>query len=164
MSRAEDVLIALRRVIRATDIHSRHLAKTIGLTAPQILLLQSIQSNKCATISDLARDMSVSQSTVTNVLDRLEGRGLVYRERSCQDKRKVHALLTAEGKAMLVNAPIPLQDHFTEQFENLQDWEQAMIISSMQRVAQMMNAEDIDASPLLHIGQIDSMGDGSSNE
>ncbi len=164
MSKAEDVLIALRRVIRATDIHSRHLAKTIGLTAPQIVLLQSIQSNKFMTISDIARDMSVSQSTVTNILDRLEGRGLVYRERSSQDRRKFHALLTEDGAAMLVNAPIPLQDHFTEQFDHLQDWEQAMIISSLQRVAQMMNAEDIDASPLLHIGQIDAQGDGSSNE
>lgn len=65
---------------------------------------------------------------------------------------------------MLINAPIPLQDHFAEQFDHLQDWEQAMIISSLQRVAQMMNAEDIDASPLLHIGQIDAQGDGSSNE
>lgn len=159
MSKAEAVLISLRQVIRATDIHSRHLAKTIGLTSPQIVLLQAIESHKNTTISELAREMSVSQSTVTNILDRLEGRGLVLRERSSQDKRKVRALLTSEGERVLRDAPIPLQDQFTQQFGNLQDWEQSMIISSLQRVAQMMNAEGIDASPLLHLGSLDVLAD-----
>ena len=40
MNSIEEVLVALRRVIRATDLHSKHLAKTTGLTAPQMLLLQ----------------------------------------------------------------------------------------------------------------------------
>lgn len=159
MSKAEEVLISLRQVIRATDIHSRHLAKTIGLTAPQIILLQTIQSHQNTTISELAREMSVSQSTVTNILDRLEGRGLVSRERSSQDKRKVHALLTDAGLTILKDAPIPLQDQFTKQFADLQEWEQTMIISSLQRVAQMMNAENIDASPLLHLGSLDVVAD-----
>ena len=156
MNKAQEVLIALRRVIRATDIHSRHLAKTIGLTSPQIILLQTIQSHDNTTNSVLAKEMSVSQSTVTNILDRLEARGLVYRERSSEDKRKVHAALTPEGIEILKDAPIPLQDKFTQQFDNLQVWEQTMIISSLQRIAQMMSAESIDASPLLHLGNIDS--------
>lgn len=158
LSKAEEVLIALRRVIRATDIHSRYLAKTIGLTSPQIVLLQTIQSHHNTTISELAREMSVSQSTVTNILGRLEGRGLVCRERSSQDKRKVHALLTPQGQTVLKDAPIPLQDQFTQQFEHLEDWEQTMIISSIQRIAQMMNADEIDASPLLHLGNLDEQG------
>lgn len=155
MNKSEEVLIALRRVIRATDIHSRYLAKTIGLTAPQIVLLNTVQSHHNTTISELAHEMSVSQSTVTNILDRLEGRGLIIRERSSQDKRKVHVLLTHAGSTMLKDAPIPLQDQFTQQFDGLQQWEQSMIISSLQRIAQMMNAESIDASPLLYLGSLD---------
>lgn len=154
MNKAQEVLVALRRVIRATAIHSRHLAKTIGLTSPQIILLQTIQANDNTTNSVLAKEMSVSQSTVTNILDRLEGRGLVYRERSFEDKRKVHALLTPAGLEILKDAPIPLQDQFTQQFADLQEWEQTMILSSLQRIAQMMSAESIDASPLLHLGSI----------
>ncbi|WP_222711467.1 MarR family winged helix-turn-helix transcriptional regulator [Parahaliea aestuarii] len=155
MGRIDEVLVALRRVIRATDLHSKHLAKTTGLTAPQILLLQSIRDKGEVTIGELATDVSLSQATVTSILDRLEKRELIFRERSKTDKRKVHAYLTDQGMEMLKSAPLPLQAQFTRQFGDLQEWEQTMIISSLQRIAQMMDAQHIDASPVLDIGMLD---------
>lgn len=151
----EEVLVALRRVIRATDLHSKHLAKTTGLTSPQILLLQTIRDKGQVTIGELASKISLSQATVTSILDRLEKRQLVYRERSKEDKRKVHAHLTEQATDILKEAPIPLQEHFAKQFGDLREWEQTMIISSLQRVAQMMDAQDIDAAPMLDIGVLD---------
>ncbi len=158
MDRIEEVLVALRRVIRATDLHSKHLAKTTGLTAPQILLLQAIRDRGQVTIGELANQVSLSQATVTTILDRLEKRGLVYRERSEQDKRKVHAYLTDVALKTLKNAPIPLQEQFTRQFSDLKEWEQTMIIGALQRVAYMMDAQHIDASPVLDVGTIDRIG------
>jgi len=155
LARIDEVLVALRRVIRATDLHSRHLAKTTGLTAPQILLLQTIRDRGEVTIGELAMDISLSQATVTTILDRLEKRGLVYRKRSSTDKRKVHAHLTEAAQEVLKSAPIPLQEQFTRQFADLQEWEQTMIISSLQRIAKMMDAEHIDASPVLDLGLLD---------
>lgn len=155
MNSIKEVLVSLRRVIRATDLHSKHLSKTTGLTAPQILLLQSIRDRGQVTIGELANEINLSQATVTTILDRLEKRKLVYRERSEQDKRKVHAYLTDSGTEKLKAAPMPLQEHFTRQFGDLQNWEQTMIIASLQRVAQMMDAQHIDASPVLDIGAID---------
>lgn len=155
MEQIDQVLVALRRVIRATDLHSKHLAKTTGLTAPQILLLQTIRDRGEVSIGQLAEEMSLSQATVTTILDRLEKRGLVYRERSKEDKRKVHAYLTEDGASTLKSAPMPLQDQFARQFKDLHDWEQTMIISSLQRVAQMMDAQHIDASPVLDVGVLD---------
>lgn len=155
MSSIEAVLVALRRVIRATDLHSKHLAKTTGLTAPQILLLQTIRDKGEVTIGEIANEMSLSQATVTTILDRLEKRGLVYRERSKEDKRKVHAHLTDDAIETLKSAPIPLQDQFARQYADLQEWEQTMIISSLQRVAQMMDAQHIDAAPVLDVGILD---------
>jgi len=151
----EEVLVALRRVIRATDLHSKHLAKTTGLTTPQILLLQTVRDKGEVSIGELASEMSLSQATVTTILDRLEKRKLVYRKRSQDDKRKVHAYLTDQGFSTLEKAPIPLQAHFAHQFEGLQAWEQTMIISALQRVAKMMDAQHIDASPVLDVGTLD---------
>lgn len=158
LKRIEEVLIALRRVIRATDLHSKYLEKTTGLTAPQILLLQAISTMGQATIGELANKISLSQATVTTILDRLEKRHLITRKRSEQDKRKVHAYLTEEATSALITAPLPLQDQFTQQFNDLQEWEKTMIISSLQRVAQMMDAQDIDASPVLDVGTLDRQG------
>lgn len=155
LNHIEEVLIALRRVIRATDLHSKYLAKTTGLTAPQILLLQTLRDKGQITIGELANQVSLSQATVTTILDRLEKRDLVYRQRSKTDKRKVHAFLTDKAQEILIKAPIPLQEQFTRQFSELQEWEQTMIISALKRVAQMMDAQHIDASPVLDIGLLD---------
>ncbi len=160
MGNIHEVLVALRRVIRATDLHSKHLAKTTGLTAPQILLLQAIRDKGEVTIGELANDISLSQATVTTILDRLEKRELVYRERSTEDKRKVHAYLTKDGVSILKDAPMPLQDQFARQFNDLQPWEQTMIIASLQRISHMMDAQHIDASPVLDIGVIDRQEQG----
>lgn len=157
LNHIDEVLVALRRVIRATDLHSKHLSKTTGLTSPQILLLHTIREKGEVTIGEIAQDMSLSQATVTTILDRLEKRKLVFRERSKEDKRKVHAYLTDEGHDILKTAPVPLQDQFKRHFADLHEWEKSMIISSLQRVAQMMDAEHIDASPVLDIGMLDRL-------
>ena len=152
VNQEEQVLISLRQIIRATDIFSRQLSKKVGLTAPQLLILQAIQAVGAVSISTLAKEVSLSQATVTTIIDRLESRGLVARHRSSQDKRIVHATLTPEGVAMVEQAPRPLQDVFSKRFDGLADWEKSMIVAALQRVASMMNAEDIDASPVLHVG------------
>lgn len=163
LDRIDEVLTSLRRVIRATDLHSRQLAKISGLTAPQILLLQAIRKLEGATIGDLAKEVSLSQATVTSILDRMEKRGLVQRERSSVDKRKVHACLTEKGMASLQDAPMPLQDQFARQFNDLQEWEQTSIIAALQRVAYMMDAEHIDASPVLDVGTLDRSLEATGN-
>ena len=155
MNSIDEVLIALRRVIRATDLHSKYLSKTTGLTAPQILLLQTIRAKGDMTVGQLAAEMSLSQATVTTIIDRLEKKEFVFRERSTEDKRKVFTYLSEPALEILKSAPAPLQDQFTRQFNDLQEWEKTMIISSLQRVAQMMDAQHIDASPVLDVGSID---------
>lgn len=155
MSKHEEVLIALRQIIRATDIYSRKLSKEAGLTSPQLLILNAIKEKGPITMGTLAQEISLSQATTTTILDRLEKRGLVERKRSEQDRRRVFASLTAQGKQTIEQAPTPLQHDFIDQFEQLKDWEQSLILSSLQRVATMMNAEQLEASPLLDIGSAD---------
>ena len=155
MDQIDAVLIALRKVIRATDLHSKYLAKNTGLTTAQLLILQSIQNMGEVSIGEISKKISLSQATVTSILDRLVDKGLVYRERSTEDKRKVHAYLTEDALVLIKDAPAPLQEQFTKQFEALNDWEKSMMISSLQRIAQMMDAEGIDASPVLDVGILD---------
>lgn len=155
MNRTDDVLIALRRVIRATDLHSKYLSKTAGLTAPQLLVLQNLRDFGELPVGELAGKVNLSQATVTSIVDRLEKKNLVQRERSQTDKRKVYVQLTDNGIQSLQSAPTPLQESFVRQFSDLHEWEQTSIISSLQRVAQMMDAQHIDAAPVLDVGILD---------
>jgi len=157
MNRYEEVLVALRRIIRATDLHSRQLSKVSGLTAPQLLILQLLRQNEELTVGEVAQRVSLSQATVTTIIDRLEKRELVRRERGSSDKRKVFVYLTEAAHEVLVDAPRPLQESFIQQFQDLHDWEQTMILSALERVAYMMDAQHIDASPVLDVGALDRL-------
>ncbi|MBA6352570.1 MarR family winged helix-turn-helix transcriptional regulator [Colwellia sp. BRX9-1] len=160
MEKHQQLLIALRKVIRAIDLHSKHLNKTSGLTSPQLLIMLEIDKVSGINSSQVAKNVNLSAATVTNILDRLENKGLVSRIRSTQDKRRVSLYLTEDGKALLLNAPQALQEHFIDKFSNLAQWEQSQLLSSMERLAGMMDANEIDAAPLL---ELDAMSASSSS-
>ena len=153
MEKHEEVLVALRRIIRATDSHSKRLSKEFGLTTPQLLILLSIRELGDVTIRHISAEVNLSQATVTTIIDRLEDRGLVSRRRSQEDKRKVYTSLTGAGNKVLENAPAPIQEEFVNAFHELEDWEQSLMLSSLQRLASMMDAEKIDAAPILDVGE-----------
>jgi DNA-binding MarR family transcriptional regulator len=154
-ARHKEVLIALRKIIRAIDLYSKLLSKETGLTAPQLLVLQALADKGEMTMGDIARELSLSQATITIILDRLEKRDLLVRKRGQGDKRRVYARLTNNANAYLAQAPKPLQADFLARFSSLRDWEQSQIISCLEHVASMMNADDIDAAPLLDVGAAD---------
>lgn len=151
----DDVLVSLRRIIRANDLHSRKLGRETGLTTPQLVVMRAIEEggSEASTVSEISRRVSLSQATVTNILNRLEGQKLVHRQRSVTDKRRVNLSVTAAGRKLLRNAPQPLQEHFILRFKALADWEQHLIVSSLARIAAMMDAQDLDAAPLLAPGE-----------
>ena len=91
---------------------------------------------------------------MTGILNRLEKRGLVERARSGNDRRAVVIKLTATGEQLLDQAPPLLQDRFRRELLTLQQWEQTQMLSTLQRIASMMDAEDIDASPVLAVGDV----------
>lgn len=154
MSKADEILVALRRVMRATDLHSKQLVKSIGLTSPQLLIMQILHREGSITAGQLAEKVSLSQATVTTILDRLQAKSLIQRERSETDRRKVFVLLTEQGARKLQDAPTPLQEDFIRQFADLKNWEQTQLISALQRIAHMMDAHHIDASPVLDTGEL----------
>ena len=131
MRKEEELLVALRRVIRAVDLRSKQLSKHVGLTGPQLLVMQNIQEKPGIMVREIAENINLSPATITNILDRLEGRDLATRIRSTQDKRKVGVFLTEKGKVAVVNAPRPLQEHFVERFSQLKEWEQSQMVATV---------------------------------
>ena len=154
MHKYEELLVSLRRVIRAIDLYSKKLSRESGLTSPQLIVLQEVSACDGIMVKQVAENINLSSATVTSILDRLEAKGYVARERSIEDKRKVTLRLTDEGKAIIAKAPKPLQEHFIARFEKLDEWEQSMLLSTMQRIAKMMDAEELDAAPLLEVGAL----------
>lgn len=154
MQKDEELLVALRQIIRTIDLRSKQLSKEIGLTGPQLLVIQQIGKMPGVMVRDIANQINLSAATVTSILDRLEAKNLVSRIRSNTDKRRVGVYLTDDGNAALDNAPKHFQDHFTDRFSKLAEWEQSQMVATMQRLANMMDASSIEASPLLELGTL----------
>lgn len=148
----DQVIVALRRITRAIDLHSRGLLHEYGLTAPQLAALKAIGELQPVTISGVARAIHLSQATLTGIVSRLEKRGLVTRMRSGVDRRSVEVQLTDAGRELKDTAPSLLQDRFRNELLRLQEWEQNQLLASLQRIASIMDAEGIDASPVLTPG------------
>lgn len=155
---SHEVLIALRRIIRAIDIHSRRLSKDFGLTGPQLLLLNEMAADGRMLIGELARKAHLSQATVTIIIDRLEDRCLVGRERDERDKRRVWVSLTEKGKRVLAEGPQLLQDTFLANFGSLDLEERQSILAALQSTALMMDAGNLPASPILSVEPLPEPG------
>ncbi len=153
--RSKELLIGLRKITQAIDLHSKYLFKTAGITSPQLVILQALSHFDSLSVSELSKSVSLSQGTVTEILTRLEKKDLITRRKSDQDKRRSLISITEIGRQLLQDAPSPLQDDFTKSFHALEDWEQLMILSSIKRIVTMMSAEKIEASPFLVAGPID---------
>tara|TARA_R110002073_G_scaffold45615_3_gene125654 strand:+ start:563 stop:1036 length:474 start_codon:yes stop_codon:yes gene_type:complete len=151
----EELFIALRRTTRAIDLHSKKLQRETGLTTSQLLVLEAALKLDIPSPSNIAKEVQLSQATVTNLLDRMERNELILRQKSNEDKRVVKVILTGKGKQKFDLAPEPLQAGFLREYRKLERWEQHQLICSMQRIAGLMDAEDIDASPILTTGELD---------
>jgi DNA-binding MarR family transcriptional regulator len=150
------VMAALRQIIRAIDLHSKYLVQRFGLTGPQLVVLKELGGDDPLTVSELSQAVNLSQATVTGILDRLERKSMIRRLRSETDKRKVLVHRTPSAESMLESAPPLLQEHFIARFSRLADWEQTQILSSLQRLVALMEADDVEAGPILTTGPLDS--------
>jgi len=135
------ILRALRRITRSIALHSRQLSAVSHITAPQLMCLRTVMANGPMTATAISREMHVSPSTVVGILDRLEDKGLIRRERGREDRRIVFVTATDAGRELAQGAPSPLQKHLAEALNALPELEQATITLSLERIVALMEQE-----------------------
>ena len=159
------ILRSLRRIMRATDVQSRKLMAEHEITGPQLLCLQALLDDGPLTTSALAKLVNLANSTVVGILDRLEAKGRIARERSTQDRRVVLVYITDEGRALLARAPSPLQDRLAQGLAKLPEKEQTVLARSVERIVELLEVEDFGAAPLLETQPIEtSLDKPAANE
>lgn len=71
-----------------------------GITAPQGMVLGILSKENMIKITDLSTKLSLPNSTVSGLVDRLEKQGMVVRERSEEDRRVVYVKISPQFKEM----------------------------------------------------------------
>ncbi|WP_018661057.1 MarR family winged helix-turn-helix transcriptional regulator [Heyndrickxia acidiproducens] len=76
-------------------------AERHGLTVAQVLTLYTLASNPNMRLSELADTLTLTNSTVSGIVDRLVNQGLVSRVASSEDRRAIGLRLTEKGNGKL---------------------------------------------------------------
>lgn len=161
------VLFALRRIIRAVDIYSRKLVAEHQITGPQLVCLNAVVEAGPLTATDLAHAIHLSTSTVVRILDRLEARGLIQRQRQRDDRRRVHVTATLAGHDLSVRTPYSAEHPLHLALRQLPERRRASIAALLEDLVESMDARDLSASPLPGVevaatgGRADEVQDGS---
>lgn len=118
----------LRSVLSSIRAHADAQLQGRGLTFAQCLPMYKISRCENTTLAALARDLEADPATVTRLLDRLEAKGLVLRERSTSDRRVVHVRTTPVGTAMAEELAPVLADTLNAHLAGFSpaEWQQLM--------------------------------------
>jgi len=82
----------------ALDVRSKRMAKTLGVTGPQRLVIRVIGQSPELTASEIAATLGLHPSTLSGVLSRLQTHGFLERQVDAADRRRVRFKLTASGR------------------------------------------------------------------
>lgn len=133
---------ALRRLQQAGEVHAKRLARFGGLTPMQLMILQVLAGETRLTASTLSGRVSLSAATLSGMLDRLEEKGLLQRQRDDQDRRRQWLLISPAGRALLQQAPPLLPPEFSQRFAALPEWERHGLTAALLRAAQLCGDGD----------------------
>ncbi|GAB3463468.1 MarR family transcriptional regulator [Azotobacter salinestris] len=122
-------------------MHAKRVARYGGLTPMQLLILGVLADETRLTASALSRRVSLTAATLSGLLDRLEERGLLQRQRDEQDRRRQWLVLAEAGRTLLEEAPPLLPPEFRLRFAALPEWERHALTAALLRVAELCGGE-----------------------
>lgn len=138
MSAFEPALFrAMRRLQQAGEVHAKRLARFGGLTPMQLMILRVLEHEGPLTASELSGRVSLSAATLSGMLERLEERGLLLRQRDDQDRRRQWLSTSEEGRSLLAEAPSLLPPALRDGFAALPEWERHSLTAALLRVAEL---------------------------
>ena len=136
----------LRILFRAVQAHSRTVEKMCGLSSAQLWMLYEVSLSDGIKVSELATALSIHRSTSSNMLDKLEKKNLISRDRSKSDQRSVHIYITQQGKELLAQAPSPPQGQLSNTLTKLTGEQVTNLETSLQVFVDTLHFDDVKAS------------------
>ncbi len=135
------ILQSVRRIAQCVEHHSKRLTATHNITSPQLVALMAIAQLGPSTLKSIGRAIYLSPSTVVGIVDRLEEKKLVRRERDTRDRRHVYVTVTAEGQALVDNAPSALPHGFASALSALPEDDQHTLVVALEQFATLLEVK-----------------------
>lgn len=131
------VLRQFRELFRVSQQHFQRVEAKCGVSGAQLWALCEIGERPGMTVSEIARALSIHLSTASNLLDKLESRKLIRRDRGAADQRVVHVFITREGEKIVKRAPSPAEGVIPDALQKLPDRALLRLHSDLSKVLEL---------------------------
>ena len=126
-------------ILRTSDMLRRRIAAVIepeGITMQQYNVLRILRGSypKPLATLEIAERLIEQTPGITRLLDRLEEKGLVSRQRSAEDRRLVHCWVTPEGLALLERLQLAVDEADEVSMRKLDRVEVEALIDMLARI------------------------------
>jgi len=115
----ERIFLALLKTADALGLEAEQLVRTVNLTATQYNVLRILRGAGPDGLAcrGIGERMITHDPDITRLLDRMEKRGLIIRERQTDDRRVVKTRITPQGLALIKPLDQPMRDLHKKQFQ-----------------------------------------------
>lgn len=140
----KNIVWALRRIVSLIYQDSRKMIKRFGITGPQSLVVKSLyNASQSLSSAALSRQLNVTPSNITGIIDRLEERGMVKRSKKEDDRRTTLIELTDEGVEAGRTLPDLVEEKLMSGLGDLSPTEIYGIYSALKTIIDIIGAEEI---------------------
>jgi len=136
------VLKKFRIIYGSVRQQFREVEQTCGITGSQLWILQEVDNTPGIGVSELADSLSIHQSTASQLVEKLVARGLINKERSKEDQRRVGLRVTEEASRLLKNAPGPAEGILPEALQALPEPSLLALDNCMMEVILQLHIRD----------------------
>lgn len=134
-SETQEILDAIRRIVRMLRISSRITEKEMGLSSAQLYVLQKLNETSGMSLNDLAKRTMTHQSSVSVVVAKLADRGLVVSKKSEEDARRVEISIASAGKRLIKRSRKSFQDKLISAIESLPKTRRSALARDLAKIA-----------------------------
>ncbi len=139
------ILDAIRRIVQALRESSRSAERHVGLSGAQVFVLHTLADGAPLSLNELAAGTHTHQSSVSTVVTHLVEQGLVRRDRSRDDARRLELSLTPKGRRLVERAPDAAQHRLIAAIDRLPAARRRTLASTLTALADAV--ADVDRIP-----------------
>lgn len=136
----------LREIVRTAQEQLHSASGGDGISGSQAWALAEIARSPGLIVSELGRAMALHPSTASNMLDKMQARGLIRRERIDADHRLVRLFVTDAGERLLAQLPGPVTGRLPDALSRLSADELDAVNAALGLILEKMDRRDPHAS------------------
>jgi len=144
----QEIVAAVRKLVRSVYLDSARTGRKFGVSGPQNLVMRNLKTYGPLSSAELSRKMFVTPANMTGIIDRLEAKGLVRRERKPSDRRVVLITMTEAGQELSNSLPDPVERKLLYGLRDKSPEDVSRIADSMAILLTLVDAEDVEDAPL----------------